>query len=385
MFDVILQCNNNSNSRDAKNVLIIYHLENKIFIGDTYILINKLASLHAFFNKAAIDINCTNEKHTVLCSTLLKNNPYIRKLINNSWEDLDFRSYDMVFCISRNESQILEMMEQQYKQMPQLPWTTAVYSMSVQLLNWGPNPVISSIFPSFRDMLDDQSAYNPATLSELYIGQEEKEWANQWLRDNGLKEHERLYIVLDSTSERYKLMNMDTYHTVLSHLLKEESAKVLLFDEQGIGKKSFYYEWLGEEQASKLICSVKLSLREALSLLSSDYTKLIFGPCTGLIHCASGIYNHFIRQGKPAESMPAIITYTGRYADGHTAEFWWGTSPLVTCIIVRTTTANEKEAVLLSDLPEEERKDTSRLLWCNEYTPDMLINYLPAHSHSLVI
>jgi hypothetical protein len=385
MLATITHYNSLTNSREAKNILILYDPKNKMFIGDTYILINKLASCSLFFTNASIDINCRNKQNTTLCSALLKNNPFIREFSDTTWEELDFRSYDIVFCISQKEALLLEILQEQYDRMPLRPWTTAVYSMSVQFLNWGPDPVVSSVFPAFREILDQQAEYIAPVRSELYISKEEKDWANRWLRNNGLKEHERLFIILDSASERYKLLPMDTYHTVLSHLLNEDSAKLLFFDEQNIGKEKFYSEWLGTDKVSKMIFSKKLSLREALCILGSDYTKLIFGPCTGLIHCASGIYNNFVRNGMPAGSIPAIITYTGKYVDGHTAAYWWGNSPLVTCLILRATPENNKEVVLLSELSEEEKKDTSPLLFSSEYTPEQILNFLPAYSHTMVI
>lgn len=384
MLHLITQRNCITQSREVKNILIIYDRENKLFIGDTFLLINKLAGCHSFFTHAAIDINCRTIQYADMCNALLKHNPFIRSFNSTPWEELDFLFYDIVFCILRDEMPLLQVFEQQYAHIIPLHWTTAVYSMSVQFFNWGPNPVVNSVFPPFKEILDNNPAYIEP-LRELYISPEEKRWGNHWLKSNGVHEHERLYIILDSTSERYKLMNMDTYRTVLLHLLQDESVKVLIFDEQDIGKKSFYTEWLGEDNVSKILFSKKLSLREALCILSSDYTKLIFGPCTGLIHCASGIYNYFVRMGMPVDSVPAIITYTGRYADGHTAAYWWGHSPLVTCLILRAANNKSKEVVALSQLSEEEKKDTSCLLWCCDYTPDMFIPFLPAHVNAVII
>lgn len=385
MLDIITHRNSVTNSKDAKSILIVYD-EQRMFIGDTYRLINQLFSCKSFFTQAYFDLNCRNKKHTALCNALLANNPYIREFNTREWDELDFGLYDIVFCIVQDEARLLQSLQKNYNdRVPGRPWTTAVYSMTAQFLNARLNPIISSVFPPFREILDNPAVSITAAPSELYITRKEVEWANQWLRNNGIKEHEHLFIILDSTSERYKLITMDTYHTMLSHLLNEESVRLLIFDEQNIGKESFYREWIGAEQMSKFLFAKKLGLREALCLLSSDYTKLIFGPCTGMMHCASGIYNNFARNGRPAASLPKVITYTGRYSDGYTADFWWAGSPLVSCLVLRTTAGNQKEAVLLSDLPEEEKKDPSRLLFCEEYTPDLLIKFLPAHTGAMVI
>lgn len=385
MLDIITRRNNVASSRDAENVLILYDHEKKAFIGDSYILINKLASCRSFFTRASIDINCRNKEHTKLFSALLQNNPYIRHFNNLGWEELDFQRYDIVFIISRNEGLLLKLLQERYGQQSDYSWATSVYSMSVQFLNFGPDPVTSSIFPPFRDILDNHGEHLPSMSAELYISEHEKDRANQWLRENGLKEHELLYIVLDSTSEREKLISMDTYYKLLCHLTDQESIKLLIYDEQNIGKDIFYRELLGPERASKIIFARKLGLREDLCILSSEYTKLIFGPCTGLIHCASGIFNYYVRKGMPAASVPPIITYTGKYMDGHTAAYWWATSPLVTCLIIRAAANKRKEAVLLHELSEEEKRDTESLLLCEEYTVDQLTSRLPVHSHTMLI
>lgn len=385
MLDIIKHCNSITNSREANNILILYDQDYKMFIGDTYILVNKLASCRSFFSHASIDINCRNKAHTALCSTLLRNNPYIRDFNDTPWEELSFHNYDIVFCISRNEMPLIQILRRQYELLFPRPWVTAVYSMSVQFLNYGSDPVVSSILPPFMELLDDQAKHIIDAPPELYISREERNWANQWLRDNGLKDHEHLFVILDSTSERYKLMSMDTYQQMLVHLLNEESVKLLIFDEQNIGKETFYTEWLGADKISKIIIPKKMGLREALCLLSSDYTKLIFGPCTGLIHCAGGIYNNFVRNGMPAALVPPIVTYTGKYGEGHTAAYWWNTAPLVNVLILRATADHQKEVVLLRDLSEEEKEDTTSLLYCSEYTFDLLIDYLPSYSQSMVI
>jgi len=385
MFDTIIHRNSAINYKHAGNVLIIYDQENKMFIGDSYILMNKLSSCRYLFDHASIDINCRNLRHTSLCRALLANNPFIRHFCNTSWEELDFHAYDIVLCISADESPLLQAMEAAHRRDPARPWTTAVYSMSVQFLNYGLYPVTTSLFPPFTSVIDSQAPEGMSALSELYISEEEKEWANHWLYDNGVHENDQLFIILDSTSEKEKLVNMDTYYTLLCHLLEEPSVRLLIYDEQDIGKAAFYHEWLGQDKASKIIFARKLGLRKDLTILASDHTRLVFGPCTGLVHCASGIYNHFIRKGMPAASVPSIITYTGKYTAGHTAHYWWGSSPLVTCLILRKTADGGQEVVSLSQLSDDEKMDTSRLLGCGEYLAKDIIPFLPSYRQEMII
>jgi hypothetical protein len=138
-----------------------------------------------------------------------------------------------------------------------------------------------------------------------------------------------------------------------------------------MGKELFYREWLGEKYMSRFIFSRGLTLREDLCLISSGYTKLVFGPCTGLLHCASGIYNNFRRHGLREAALPALIVYTGPWD----AQFWWGKSPLVDCLLLPRMAA-DKQLAVLNDLDENEQRLFNNRLDCSEYTALMLTGYI---------
>ncbi|WP_343672295.1 hypothetical protein [Chitinophaga sp.] len=366
-----------------RNILIIFY-EEKMFIGDSYILINKLSACQSYFPDAAIDINCCNKKYTGLCAALLKHNPFISNFNNMEWHELDYSAYDIVFCILPDEQKLLQVLQDKYTDAAY--WPTTIYSLTAQFINTHLNPNIISAFPPFTAMLNNQDLVTQEHAMELYISPEERDWAYNWLREHGLKEHERLFIILDNTSDREKLMTMDTYYGVLSYLLNQDAVKVLIYDETGVGKESFYRTWIGEDKLSKMIFANKLGLRQDICLLGAEQTRLILGPCTGLMHCASGIYNYFVRTGRPVASLPSIITYTGKYIDADdTPDHWWGNAPLVTCLIVRQDENDGKEVVVLHQLSEDEKKDATRLLPCKYFSADMLIRFLPAIRNELLI
>lgn len=385
MLQTIMEFNKTTDSRNARNVLILYD-EEKAFIGDSYIMINKLSSCKSYFTLSTIDINSRNKKHATVYGALLKNNPYIRKFSNLPWEDLDFTGYDMILCINRDEEQLLQLLKKRFdSQASPKIWTTAVYSMSAQMLNNLLGPV-NTVFPSLTEIIDHAMKYAIRQPSQLYISKEEKEDGNRWLKDNGLKEHEHLYIILDSTSSKGKLLSMDVYYEILQYLLNKEGIKILIFDEQNIGKENFYREWLGVEKTARMIFAKKLGLRYDLCILSSDYTKLVLGPCTGMMHCASGMYNHFVSNGTPAASVPHLITYTGEYTNDPAGAYrWWGNSPLVKCLIIRRAAGDAIETVVLNDLPPEERTAITGALLCDAYTPEQIISYLPVHREAMII
>jgi hypothetical protein len=105
-----------------------------------------------------------------------------------------------------------------------------------------------------------------------------------------------------------------------------------------------------------------------------------------MMHCASGIYNHFVSQGMPAGSVPLMITYTGEYTNNPAGAYhWWGSSPLVKCLIIRMSGGGGVETVVLNDLPEWEKTAITGALLCEAYTPEQIIQYLPDHTSAILI
>jgi hypothetical protein len=269
--------------------------------------------------------------------------------------------------------QLLEILAEKYGQAADGNWRTAMYSLSEKVL-FHPSETLHIVFPEYEELARFGSGY--AYQPNLYITPEEKKWGDSWLEEHGIKENEQLFVVLDSSSSRGKLLNIGIYFELLSYFLDIPGVRVLIFDEKGIGKNAFYREWLDEEKVSRIIFSERLKLRQDLCLIGSGYTRLVFGPCTGLLHCASAIYNNFVRNGMPVSQVPVMITYTGKYErPGNNAQMWWGSSPFVHCLVLRQTMRG-KQAILLSSMGEHEKTDTIRVLPCKEYTFSMIVGFL---------
>jgi len=214
---------------------------------------------------------------------------------------------------------------------------------------------------------------------ELYVDEEEKAWANAWLSDKGLQAQERLLVVLDSTTVKSKLLKMTVYYELLTKLLALPDIKILIFDEKNTRKEGFYRQLLGPDLARKFIFSNGLDLRKAIALLSSEKLRLVLGPCTGLMHCASGLYNYLVRTGLDRHKVPLLITYTGKYhKKNENAWYWWHNAPLMNCMVIRQR-GGRKEMVLLHELTEQEKQATGDTLDCAEYTAAMMLDFLTGH------
>ncbi|PWV44508.1 glycosyltransferase family 9 protein [Chitinophaga sp. S165] len=373
LLERILENNQQLQVEHVKKILIIYE-EKSFFIGDTCLLFNKLRYVRSFFPNAEVDINFLNKKNMRLYRPILENSPNFDNIRDDEWSDIPFEDYDMLLCITYKELLLLNFLYEKYRhQIRNRQFHLAVFSFSESIL--AKEPTAEYLFPDYEALREYTVSNSSKVPCELYITNEERMWADQWLESNGMKKGERLCILMDSASEKRKLLNIDVYFDFLAGILKQPNTKVLIFDEKNIGKETFYSEWLGKEAVKNVIFSKQLPFRQDLALISSSYTKMVFGPCTGLMHCASSIYNNLFRKGMPVAEIPLLITYTGEYlGERNSINVWWGNAPLVSCLILKERD-NRKEIVLLKDLNPEERKKKDALP-CREYTAGMLINLL---------
>jgi hypothetical protein len=370
---IALECiKSNNQHTDSSQVtsVLVYYDDANFYLGDSCIVFDKLKMCRQFFPAAAISLNCVNDAFAGKYLMLLKNNPHIDHVYTHALSVIDFDSYDVVICITEQEGSVLNTLDLKYGDLFLTnSFHTAIYSFSKTVFPYIHTSRI--IFPEFKDLLTVSQLINEP--KELYIATEEKQWANEWFRAHGVMSHERIFIILDSSSTRDKLLTISAYYELLMWILQLPGVKILIFDERKLGKATFYEELLGSAHIHKFIFSSGMTLREDLSLISADQVKFILGPCTGLMHCASGIYNHFVNKGMPVSQVPFMVTYTGKSLQP--ANYWWNNAPLMHVLIIRFR-EKAKEIVLLSDLSEADKNKTDNLLSSSDYTADMLISFI---------
>lgn len=374
MLRKILANNNRLDPADVKNVLILYE-EEKIFIGDTLLRFDQLRICKLFFRNAAIDLSTEKEKNAGIYNSLLKGNPVVRKSVCQPWSAIEFNGYDVVIAITYEEKRLMKLLQDKYAVEG---FRSCVFSSTVPvLITRTDDSIVFPMYPELSEFAEEHMGKEPP---RIYLSQDDRESAGKWLREKGLQPGEELYVILDSTTTRDKMLTITEYEKLLGYLLQKPDARLLIFDEKKIGKAAFYTEWLGKDKASRIIFSEGLSFRDDLALLSASQVKLILGPCTGLLHCAAAIYTHFLDKGMPPGAVPLMITYTGRYQDDYrkenkTAFYWWGNSPLVSCLVLK-----EKEGIpvvsLLQELSSREQMRTDDLLKCTSYTAGMITKFI---------
>jgi len=368
-LQAILRTTNAVVKTDVKSILVLY--EEKIHnIGDCCVRFDKLKYFRAFFNNATLNLNFKSENLKFI-DGLLTNNPHIAAISLLDWNEIEFEKYDIVIAVMYNEEKLLHFLHAKYgAEIAAGTRTMAVFSMSQLILP--PVDFGKYLFPLNRPLMESGRTPEPG---ELYISDEEQAWADRWLEAHGMKAGEELFILLDSTLRKEKLLNPIVYFEFVAALLKRDNARVLIFDEAAMGKEDFYRAWLGDACMHKLIVSKGLKLREDICLLGSSYTRMVFGPCTGLMHCASAVYNRYVALGLPEEQAPLLAVYTGQYKGlEQNALTWWGRAPLVKCMMLKKRSGGPR-LELLHDLPEDE-KPLNNSLPCSAFTSAMLIDFV---------
>jgi len=350
--------------------ILVLHEEKITLLGDCCVAFSRIRHLKKFFDDVPLTMNFTDKHNTKYIQGLLKNNPHINTITELQWEDIAFQHFDLIICIMLDERKLLHFLDQHYGALIRNEvWKPAIYSLS--RLMFEPEQA-HFVFPA------NSSLNNYMIIpryGELYISAEERAWARQWLYGKGLRQHEKLSILIDTSSYAGKLLNNDVYFEILEYILNKENNKVLIFDENNSGKEALYRSRLNDTQMQRIIFSKGLTLREDLCLLGSEHVNLVFGPCSGLMHCASGIYNNYVSNGLLADQVPLLTVYTGLYGEKtYSLQNWWGESPLINCLLLRKE-AGEYKLLQLRDLPREGREDTDRLP-CSEYPASLLITFL---------
>jgi hypothetical protein len=354
----------------VRRVLLLYE-ERVNSVGDSCRRANKLRYFKTFFEGAAVEMNFKDTNHYKFCEVFLKNNPYIDRVMMSEWEEIDFENYDVVFCAVYNEERVLDFLHSKYgERISSGGFQLAVFSIANLILR--PQEGSIYIFPIHGALTEYLCIPRPG---ELYVSEEEKDWANQWLESNGIREGNDLYVILDSTKESSKLLNINVHLKFLSALLSKDNARVLVFDEKNIGKDRFYREGLGERLSKKMIFSKRFSLRNNLCLIASKYTRMVFGPCTGVMHCSSSIFNYSVLMGAHRGEIPLMVVYTGWLGkEKYNVNEWWGTSPLVNCLLLMKKDGRKTLVTLDSLSSEDKGKNDS--LPCSEYTAELLLDFV---------
>ncbi|PZR16215.1 MAG: hypothetical protein DI539_17835 [Flavobacterium psychrophilum] len=342
----------------VRRLLLIYELE-KNFIGDSCRRFAKLEQFKTFFPNAVMDMNAIG--YYAPTAMLLKNNPYIGAITNLPWQRIEFDKYDIIICVTDLEQELKAILEEKgnlnesYLKLP-------VYSVGIP----------KRVFPEYDELnsqLVNSDPNNPTRDAvKLYVDEKERRWANEYLGNMGINDEERVIFFLDTSTSSEKVLNEKNQIEILSYFASMSNTKIIVFDEDNKGKKDFYLSRTDEAISEKLLFVNGLNLRQTICLLASNFTKMVFGPSTGLMHCASGVFRNYVNLGMPPEEVPLILVYLSNEPKGFIEWDWWGDS-LATCSVLKEHAGVRKLTRLTADNQEG-------LLSSSEYTQALFIDFL---------
>lgn len=373
----ILRNNAGEDKLSIKHILIVYDRE-EAYIGDTCIHVSRLRKIRAYFPNASITAATSSEKQYRMVRAVLDGNPNVDHYRNASWEQIEFEQYDLIICGCVPEQPFVDYFLARYGQeIVNGSFDKLLYTAS-EIIGFDEYQNKEPFLPKHRELIDFRLSpedEQSMLANELHVSEEERKWADGWLTDSGLGRADDLMIFIDNSSSRDKLMKITDYFDILTACARRPGTKILIFDEQKLGKKRFYREWLETDLHEKLLFAEGLSLRQAIALISSGRTRLVFGPSTGLLHCASGAFN-ILLQKKLLARIPVMVAYLGSDPRSSFREDrWWGGSYVDAILPVRKQN-NGVEIISIKNVDYEKLKSEGRILGCDAYSAESLLEYI---------
>lgn len=354
------------NRGNVKRMLVFINLE-KYPIGDSVLFFSKIRAFKKYYHDPVIDVFCTKANYIIM-----QHYPFIDRFLFDM-EAVDFASYDAVMHFAEQDHYLPAMLVYKMGAEQALQARFGVYNLYA---NYGIEKLM--LFDVHREFLEyvvtDYLQERDFSGHELYISDEERAWANEWYREAGVQEGERVIIMLDSTASRHKLMRVDVYFEMLRYFMQLKNTRIVVFDPDNIGKREAYSYMLQTDNLDQFIFVKRQGLRKDICLLGGDAVHMILGPCTGLLHCAEGVYNVYEKTGRLQSGWPLMFAYVGP-SEKHDLDrwFWWGDTHV--------------EALYVEE--EKQQKVVKKLtgpgnfgLHPTEFTADALIQYfVTAYGH----
>jgi len=374
---------------NIKRVLILDDFKRPFFIGDAAHWLSKVKKLINVFNDfTCSDLNIANAVAFGPVSKIFKNSLKKNLTITNlQWGNIDFSKYDLILCNNDVFSKFYWFLGTQ-RDFDYL--NTKVQSFSVM----DDRPV--SEYPTFDFYINILKNNYPEQIiakvkksicNELSLLDEEIVWAKQWLEDRGLKPKQKLVFLIHGASAPDKVMLDAELLKLLKRLCGlDEDVKVILVTEKPISTYQWLIAAIQDFEDRNLILADALGLREVMSLMASENTSIIIGPCTGLMHLADGIYTNLINsQAIKLFECPLLLVYAGKQSPerNYHPNHWWQNSRLVSCLVnMKSTDGNvQKTLVPLGDCPVDFHHFHAESLFASDIDSDMLFSFMLTKKH----
>jgi len=354
-------------SRESvRSILILIDTIDSARIGDTIIWLSRFKYIQHYFPHAGLHVNAPSPFWNELALYL----PHIRRVSNLPPAELDLKGYDVVLLIVDDEAAFLAMVEAYVRRHPGISLSVAfIYHPFVKSMEGKRIPFLKRLFEfSYPGLLVED-----INRCEICLSEEEMLQAGRLLQEKAPEGG--LIIYFDRASEFRKMLKMSVNVQLIKYLQSRAGCRLVLFDpfEE---KKDEFYGRLGVDM-EKTVLLKGLSVRQACAVMADKRVVMILGPCTGLMHAASGVYN-FLLKKKLRDVLPAMIVFTGVYEDLGNAGIWWE-GRLADCIIIKATKEGDKKLFRLDEVDPLEMRLQKDILPCKEYTFDLIREYIELH------
>jgi len=338
-------------------------------IGDSVVFFSKIRALVRYFNVQYLDI-LTNAQHHVF----LNHSPLVRQF----YFDIsvpNLADYDLIINFSTLDKELAIFIDKHYS--PAVTGRNINFGVYNLYRKRGMEHTLlfEYLYDFERYLVSEYLDERDYVGHELHLSEEERQWGNNWFRERGIKEGEKVIVLLDSSSTRGKLMPIAAYCEVLRFFRSFRNTRILIFDPDNIDKSMIYKHLLETEDMDDFLFVKRQGLRKDLCLLASDFIHIVLGPCTGLLHCAEGIYNTLDKKGALQREWPLLLAYIGppESEDAPDKWFWWGETHVECLYQVADVTEPEKRQVKKLSKPGRHG------LPCSKFMAAPFIKHLKEH------
>jgi len=369
-------------NRPIHNILILDNQTRPFFIGDSYLWLVFLKKLIlSFAGYRRVTINSTANEHFAKLQTLFSDSlPEGVHFSTTSYADIPFDDYQLILCEADSQVKFFGA----YAQAPYRFLNNAVFTFDAM------NPIVQldqyrldySKICSRNLSPVHLNQYRNDAHREIIIRPDEVQASEDWLTTAGLLPDEAFIIFVIESSNHQKVLPVGVCAAVIHEFLNNTPHKVLLFQSS---EDSIIYELLqhlSPSQQARILISSKRALRKDMGLMSSKRLKAVIGPCTGMLHLASGIIHYFDNVGHYEEDRPGILVYTGKLSDSYNPIPWWKYAAVECVVIARKE--GRKLLLSLKDCPRDNGLYNNLSLPVSEINSTLLLDYIRAWNPCLL-
>lgn len=364
-------------SGEIERALVIVHLGHTR-IGDSVQAITNLRCLAKHLRIQRLDVNLIDPAEHRIGAELLKHDPLMGRYLNLPYEDVPYQDYQVVLHYSVfKDCEIVRVLADRQRVAAAGAGAPVFYSLPASRWDlehrygdsWHdfayPLPLLDLPLDFFQRAIGDH---------QVYLGAEERAWATRWLAQAGVTADDVLIVFVDESSTREKALHPRCSLRVLEHLLSIDRVKALVYDVDDRGKKAFYRLMLKQELFGKIVFSTRNDLRRNIALLAAPNVRLIFGPDTGIMHCAVGVHSTHPTDDRVAGAeRPPIVVYAGRWQNFNSWNLWGQSSA---CCVLPYDTPSGTVLKPLAECPRDDEGFLKDLKPVSAVPPGLMIDFL---------